>query len=227
MKASRVEIARVERHPESDMIMIVLEDGGRMLLVRENERYAIAAAGPGRETWAPTWYAFDVEGPGLDFNGVPGTLEAAVDARGKLREREPVRRLVTHPDSRSPAWWREKGRRARLEGMRFRGEALGRPPCLCAQLLDRGHGIPFAASCLRDGKPRLIAERGCRLIASRKPEIGRRSASRTARGIERIINEAPHAATLFRQATVDEAVWLALKRDVRKKLNDAGVGRSA
>ena len=47
MNESRLELTRVERHPESDMIMA--GNGARALLVSESERHAIAAAGPGTE----------------------------------------------------------------------------------------------------------------------------------------------------------------------------------
>ena len=72
------------------MIVVVAKNGARGLMLSERDRRAIAAAGPGRNDWAPTWYAFDVEGPGLDFHGVPATLEAAVEARRKMVEREPA-----------------------------------------------------------------------------------------------------------------------------------------
>ena len=104
MKETQGEVAQIERHPDSPMVMIVAGNGARALMVSEAEPQAIEAAGPGKEFWSPTWYAFDVEGPGLDLNGVPTTLEAAVEARRKMREREPVRPLLTHPDARVPAW---------------------------------------------------------------------------------------------------------------------------
>ena len=49
MNENRLDLTRVERHPESDMIMIVAGNGARALLVSESERHAIAAAGPGTE----------------------------------------------------------------------------------------------------------------------------------------------------------------------------------
>ena len=49
MKETRGELTRVERHPESDMIMIVAGNGARALLVSESERHAIAVAGPRTE----------------------------------------------------------------------------------------------------------------------------------------------------------------------------------
>ena len=145
------------------------ENGARGLLLSEEDASAIAAAGPGRDTWFPTWYAFDVAGPKIDFHGVPATLEAAVQARKKMREHEPIDHLITHPGERDPVWWQVNGELAGLPDLRFHGTAQGGPPCLCAQLLDRGDNRPFPASCLRDGKPHLLAERGCRIIASRRP----------------------------------------------------------
>jgi len=218
MNEDQAKLAQIERHPDSPMIVVVAENGARGLLLCEEDGRAIAAAGPGRDTWSPTWFAFDIAGPRLDFHGVPATLEAAVEARKKMREHEPVDHLITHPRERDPIWWKVNGELAGLPDLRFRGAAQGGPPCLCAQLLDRGDNKPFPASCLRDGSSRLVAERGCRIIASRRPEIGRRGAARTARAIERVVDQAPHPLTLFRQATIEDGVWKAMRRDVRAKL---------
>ena len=49
MKETRGELARIERHPDSPMIMIVAGNGARALMMSEAEAQAIAAAGPGTE----------------------------------------------------------------------------------------------------------------------------------------------------------------------------------
>ena len=219
VKETRGELVRIERHPDSPMIVVVAENGGRGLLLSENDRWAIAGAGPARDTWFPTWYAFDVAGPGLDFHGVPATLEAAVEARRHTHEREPSTRPCLPHAERTVPWWREQAARAEIEDPRFRGPASGRFSCLCAQLLDRDDGMPFPASCLRDAKPRLVAERGCRILKTEPwGEVWARGCERTATAIDRIIDEAPHATGIFRKAEIRRDVWDAIRPDVQATL---------
>ena len=164
MNETRSDMVQVKRHPKSPMIAVVAENGARGLLLSENDQWAIAGGGSARDTWFPTWYAFDVRGPGLDFHGVPATLVGSIEAREHMHEREPSKRPCLPYGERTVPWWREQATHAGVENPRFRGPGCGRFPCLCAQLLDRDRGKPFAASCLRDAKARLVAERGCRIL---------------------------------------------------------------
>ena len=70
MKASRAEITRVERHSESDMIMIVLEDGGRTGFTRFS-RARSARAGE----------LDDIAGALVDHVGALGSVEHPLGAR--------------------------------------------------------------------------------------------------------------------------------------------------
>ena len=214
------ELVRIERHPHSPMIVVVVKNGARGLLLSEEDTWAIAGAGPTSDTWFPTWYAFDVRGPGLDFHRVPATLKAAVEARKHMDEREPSYRPCLPYGERTVPWWREQAERADIKDPRFRGPAYGRFPCLCAQLIDRDDGMPFPASCLRDAKPRLIAERGCRILRTEPwGEIWARGCDRTAAAINHIIEHGPHTAGIFKKAEIRFDVWNALKPDVQAKLN--------
>ena len=163
-----------------------------------------AGAAPVHDTWSPTWEAFDVLGTGLDFHGVPATLEAAVEARRTMHEREPRQLIVTHPDDRDGEWWRKAGERAGLPDLRFYGAAEGGPPCLCARLLDSGADRPFPAECLRDGSTRPVAERGCRSIDSSEPKLRRQCTASTAWAIKRMVDRAPHAVALIVHAPMEQ-----------------------
>ena len=219
MKKTRSGMVQVERHPDSPMIVVVAENGARGLLLSENDQWAIAGAGPARDTWFPTWYAFDVRGPGLDFHGVPATLEAAVEARKHMQERKPSNRPCLPYGERTVPWWREQAAHAGIENPCFRGPGYGRFRCLCAQVLDRDDGQPFPASCLRDAKARLVAERGCRILRIEpRGEVWAQGCDRTAAAIDRIIDEAPHAAGIFKKAEIRYDVWHALRPEVQATL---------
>ena len=106
---------RVESDRDSPMIVVVLEDGSRALFASEDDEWAIAAANPGCDTWSPTWHAFDVTGPQLDFGGIEATLEAAIEARRGMAEREPAVREFREPETRTVAWWDEQATRSGIK----------------------------------------------------------------------------------------------------------------
>ena len=58
MNETRSEMVRIERHPDSPMVVVAVKNGFRALVLSENDQWAIAVAGPARDTWVPTWYAF-------------------------------------------------------------------------------------------------------------------------------------------------------------------------
>ena len=163
------------------MFVVVLEDGSRVLFASEDDEWAIAAANPGCDTWSPTWRAFDVTGPRLDFGGIEATLEAAIEARRRMAEQKPAERECREPEARTVAWWDEQATRSGIKRPRFRGPARGRFPCLCAQLVDCGVGSAFAMQCITDAKARLVAERGCRILGTeRGSEVWARAAMQVA-----------------------------------------------
>ena len=204
------------------MTVVVLEDGSRVLFASEDDEWAIAAANPGCDTWSPTWHAFDVTGPRLDFGGIEATLKAAIEARRRMPERKPAVRQCREPETRTVAWWDEQATQASIRRAKFRGPARGRFPCLCAQLADRGDGIAFATMCITDAKARLVAERGCRILGTeRGSEVWARACARTAETIDAIVKGAPQRASIFAKWELGRDVMHALSPEVREALNAA------
>ena len=213
---------RVESDRDSPMTVVVLKDGSRALFASEDDEWAIAAANPGCDTWTPTWHAFDVMGPRLDFSGIEATLEAAIEARRQMPERKPVVQDCCEPETRTVAWWDEQAARSGIRRPRFRGPARGRFPCLCAQLVDRGDGIAFATMCITDTRARLVAERGCRILGTAPgKEVWERACSRTADAINRIIEDGPDSASMFANWELGREVMQALSPKVREAVTAA------